>query len=159
MQFTDRDQRRLILTLCRYIHEQNARMNNYMARLVSKERQKQTLKVSAENALKVCGNFARNQRSKNLSRAYFSQLDNLITLHQRKYDKLCTVKKSMLDKMFPKPGETEPEIRFEGFTDPWEQRKLGEVAHRLTEKPGNEFDVMADSLGSLWRGPVYFNNR
>ena len=54
-------------------------------------------------------------------------LDNLITLHQRKYDKLCTVKKSMLDKMFPKPGETEPEIRFEGFTDPWEQRKLGEL--------------------------------
>ena len=56
-----------------------------------------------------------------------SSLDNLITLHQRKYDKLCTVKKSMLDKMFPKPGETEPEIRFEGFTDPWEQRKLGEL--------------------------------
>jgi len=54
-------------------------------------------------------------------------IDNLITLHQRKYDKLCTVKKSMLDKMFPKPGETEPEIRFEGFTDPWEQRKLGEL--------------------------------
>ena len=54
-----------------------------------------------------------------------SQLDHLITLHQRKCDKLCTVKKSMLDKMFPKPGETEPEIRFEGFTDPWEQRKLG----------------------------------
>ena len=53
-------------------------------------------------------------------------LDSLITLHQRKYDKLCTVKKSMLDKMFPKPGETEPEIRFEGFTDPWEQRKLGD---------------------------------
>ena len=57
-------------------------------------------------------------------------IDSLITLHQRKYDKLCTVKKSMLDKMFPKPGETEPEIRFEGFTDPWEQRKLGEVATR-----------------------------
>ena len=56
---------------------------------------------------------------------YFTKLDSLITLHQRKYDKLCTVKKSMLDKMFPKPGKTEPEIRFEGFTDPWEQRKLG----------------------------------
>ena len=55
-------------------------------------------------------------------------LDSLITLHQRKHDKLCTVKKSMLDKMFPKPGETEPEIRFEGFTDPWEQRKLGSIA-------------------------------
>ena len=59
---------------------------------------------------------------------YFARLDNLITLHQRKYDKLCAVKKSMLDKMFPKPGETEPEIRFAGFTDPWEQRKLGEIA-------------------------------
>ena len=57
---------------------------------------------------------------------YLDELDSLITLHQRKYDKLCTVKKSMLDKMFPKPGETEPEIRFEGFTDPWEQRKLGD---------------------------------
>ena len=59
---------------------------------------------------------------------FFTDLDSLITLHQRKYDKLCTVKKSMLDKMFPKPGETEPEMRFEGFTDPWEQRKLSEVA-------------------------------
>ena len=60
--------------------------------------------------------------------AALSEIDTLITLHQRKYDKLCTVKKSMLDKMFPKPGETEPDIRFEGFTDPWEQRKLGEIA-------------------------------
>ena len=59
--------------------------------------------------------------------SFFTDIDSLITLHQRKYDKLCTVKKSMLDKMFPKPGETEPEIRFEGFTDPWEQRKLGEL--------------------------------
>ena len=55
------------------------------------------------------------------------ELDSLITLHQRKYDKLCAVKKSMLDKMFPKPGETKPEIRFDGFTDPWEQHKLGEL--------------------------------
>ena len=65
---------------------------------------------------------------------YFARLDSLITLHQRKYDKLCTVKKSMLDKMFPKPGETEPEIRFEGFTDPWEQRKLGEFSKKRTTK-------------------------
>ena len=56
-----------------------------------------------------------------------SKVDHLITLHQRKYDKLCAVKKSMLDKIFPKPGEVEPEIRFAGFTDPWEQRKLGEL--------------------------------
>ena len=59
--------------------------------------------------------------------AFMTSLNTLITLHQRKYDKLCTVKKSMLDKMFPKPGETEPEIRFEGFTDPWEQRKFLDV--------------------------------
>ena len=56
-----------------------------------------------------------------------SHLDSLITLHQRKYDKLCVLKKSMLDKMFPKGGSLYPEIRFAGFTDPWEQRKLGEL--------------------------------
>ena len=55
------------------------------------------------------------------------RLDSLITLHQGKYDKLCVLKKSMLDKMFPKGGSLYPEIRFAGFTDPWEQRKLGEV--------------------------------
>ena len=58
--------------------------------------------------------------------SFFSRLDNLITLHQRKYDKLVIFKKSMLEKMFPKDGESVPEIRFAGFTDPWEQRKLGD---------------------------------
>ena len=55
-------------------------------------------------------------------------LDNLITLHQRKYDKLLNIKKSMLEKMFPKNGSNIPEIRFKGFTDPWEQRKFGDLA-------------------------------
>ena len=59
---------------------------------------------------------------------FFKQLDNLITLHQRKYDKLTNVKKSMLEKMFPKNGSNVPEIRFKGFSDTWEQRKLGELA-------------------------------
>ncbi|MDR4020221.1 restriction endonuclease subunit S [Bifidobacterium sp.] len=59
---------------------------------------------------------------------FFDRLDSLITLHQRKYDKLVIFKKSMLEKMFPKDGESVPEIRFAGFTDPWEQRKLGELA-------------------------------
>ena len=59
---------------------------------------------------------------------YFANLDNLITLHQRKYDKLTRVKKSMLEKMFPKNGSDVPEIRFMGFTEAWEQRKLGELA-------------------------------
>ena len=66
-----------------------------------------------------------------------SKVDSLITLHQRKYDKLCTVKKSMLDKMFPKPGETEPEIRFEGFTDPWEQRKFSDMYVVNNERNAN----------------------
>ena len=58
---------------------------------------------------------------------YFKNLDNLITLHQHKLDRLKNIKKSMLDKMFPKDGEVVPEIRFKGFTDAWEQRKLGDV--------------------------------
>lgn len=58
----------------------------------------------------------------------FRSLDNLITLHQRKYDKLTKVKKSMLEKMFPKNGANVPEIRFKGFTDAWEQRKSGDIA-------------------------------
>ena len=58
---------------------------------------------------------------------YFANLDHLITLHQRKYDKLTNVKKSMLEKMFPKNGSNVPEIRFKGFTEAWEQRKLGDI--------------------------------
>ena len=57
----------------------------------------------------------------------FRQLDNLITLHQRKYEKLHNIKKSMLEKMFPKNGSNVPEIRFKGFTEAWEQRKFSEL--------------------------------
>ena len=73
--------------------------------------------------------------------AFFDRLDSLITLHQRKYDKLCVLKKSMLDKMFPKGGSLYPEIRFAGFTDPWEQRKLGELYQKNDERN-------TDGLGS-----------
>ena len=58
---------------------------------------------------------------------FFENLDNLITLHQREYEKLHNIKKSMLEKMFPKNGSNVPEIRFKGFTEAWEQRKLGDV--------------------------------
>ena len=79
--------------------------------------------------------------------SFFSNLDDLITLHQRKYDKLVILKKSMLEKMFPKDGESVPEIRFAGFTDPWEQRKLGEIADKVTEKnlDGNITEVLTNS--------------
>ena len=61
---------------------------------------------------------------------YFSLIDHLITLHQRKYDKLVNVKKSMLEKMFPCDGKIVPDIRFSGFTEDWEQRKVREIADR-----------------------------
>ena len=71
---------------------------------------------------------------------YFANLDHLITLHQRKCDELKKVKKFMLQKMFPKKGEKNPEIRFDGFTNDWEQRKLGEIADKVSEKnKNNEF--------------------
>ena len=61
---------------------------------------------------------------------YFTALDSLITLHQRKFEKLTNVKKSMLEKMFPQNGSSYPEIRFKGFTDPWEQRKVSDLAEK-----------------------------
>ena len=67
---------------------------------------------------------------------YLEQLDNLITLHQRKFEKLTNVKKSMLEKMFPQNGSSYPEIRFKGFTDPWEQRKLGDIGETYTGLSG-----------------------
>ena len=66
--------------------------------------------------------------------AYFRNLDNLITLHQRKYDKLQVLKKAMLEKMFPKNGCSVPEIRFKGFTDAWEQRKFSDITFPAGEK-------------------------
>ena len=71
--------------------------------------------------------------------ALFAKLDSLITLHQRKVDKLKTVKQSLLEKMFPREGENVPEIRFEGFTDPWEQRKLGELYEKAGRKNSGEY--------------------
>ena len=79
-------------------------------------------------------------------------LDDLITLHQRKYDKLVVFKKSMLEKMFPKDGESVPEIRFAGFTDPWEQRKLGElvvIERGGSPRPIDEY-ITDDTNGLNW---------
>ena len=85
----------------------------------------------------------------------FSSLDNLITLHQRKYDQLAVLKKALLDKMFPRDGSAVPEVRFAGFTDPWEQRKLGELATRITamsseaELPRVEYEDINSGQGTL----------
>ena len=76
---------------------------------------------------------------------FFAKLDSLITLHQRKYDKLVVFKKTMLEKMFPKDGESVPEIRFAGFTDPWEQRKLSELLLERDEQApqSDQYPLMA----------------
>ena len=78
---------------------------------------------------------------------FFSRLDSLITLHQRKHDKLVVLKKTMLEKMFPKEGESVPEVRFAGFTDPWEQRKLGDIAEKVLAKnlDGSITEVLTNS--------------
>ena len=79
--------------------------------------------------------------------SFFGRLDSLITLHQRKYDKLCVLKKSMLDKMFPKGGSLYPEIRFAGFTDPWEQRKLGELFEESDERASDR-EILSVSVAN-----------
>ena len=117
--------------------EQDARMNNYMHPLVNKGA-KNDMKVSAENALKGQIVFPDIKEQRTISE-FFRNLDTLITLHQRKYEKLVNIKKSMLDKMFPKNGASVPEIRFKGFTDLWEQREFEEIAVRSS--------VMSDKKG------------
>ena len=77
---------------------------------------------------------------------YFRNLDNLITLHQRKYDKLTNVKKLMLEKMFPKNGSNVPEIRFKGFTEAWEQRKFSDITFPAGEKNKDNLPLESYSI-------------
>ena len=82
---------------------------------------------------------------------YFTALDHLITLHQRKCDEAKQLKKFMLQKMFPENGEKNPKIRFEGFTDDWEQRKLGDVCSRVQGNDGRmELPTLTISAGNGW---------
>ena len=95
--------------------------------------------------------------------AYFNQLDHLITLHQRKCEETKKLKKYMLQKMFPQNGQTVPEIRFAGFTDAWEQRKLSELLYLSSERNDGSYtrdDVLAASLGTeLQKKHIYFGLR
>ena len=106
------------------------------------------LSLSRSNIQKTSVSYPIAVKEQQLIAYYFSQLDNLITLHQRKFEKLTNVKKSMLEKMFPQNGSSYPEIRFKGFTDPWEQRKLGDIADIVgggTPSTGNQ---------SYWDGDI-----
>ena len=92
---------------------------------------------------------------------YLARLDHLITLHQRKYEKLVNIKKSMLDKMFPQNGASVPEIRFKGFTDPWEQRKLGDITVELSEYATQELGLplLTSSRSGLMYQDEYRDSR
>ena len=90
--------------------------------------------------------------------SFFQQLEHLITLHQRKYDKLQVLKKAMLEKMFPKNGSSVPEIRFKGFTDAWEQRKLGDNIVEYTEvtTENNQYPPLTSSRKGIFLQTEYF---
>ena len=93
---------------------------------------------------------------------YFTYLDNFINMHQSKYDKLTNIKRAMLEKMFPKNGADVPEIRFKGFSDAWEWRKLGELVDRVVRKNTNNESSLPLTISAqygLVDQVTYFNNR
>lgn len=139
----------------------NAGMNpNFFRYLILDENFKHHLELSSpggagrnrvlklSDMLEYKMNFPSEAEQKKIA-AYFDDLDNLITLHQRKCDETKKLKKYMLQKMFPQNGSKVPEIRFKGFTDEWEQRKLFEIALQTygggTPKTANE---------EFWKGNI-----
>ena len=127
--------------------ESDFRMNSYMHPLVNKGA-KNDMKVSDANALKGPVFFPKIEEQIVISQ-YFNSLDHLITLHQRKCDEVKTLKKYMLQKMFPQNEQKVPEIRFEGFTEAWEQRKLGDISEIKTGPFGSTLhadDYVSDGI-------------
>lgn len=109
--------------LMRKILQRSTKSSTMMHDLVVQDFLNEKFSVPSLKEQKAIGNFLRT-------------IDSLLTLHQRKYEKLLNIKKSMLEKMFPKEGEVVPEIRFKGFTGAWEQRKLGNLGETYTGLSG-----------------------
>lgn len=124
--------------------EQNARMNNYMHPLVNKGA-KNDMKVSSENALKGIVCFPSYNEQKEIA-DFFVALDNRITLQQQKIDKLKSLKLACLEKMFPKEGETVPEIRFKGFEGPWEKKCFSDITYFSGEKNKDNLPLESYSI-------------
>ena len=112
--------------------ELNSRLNNYLRPLVNKG-SKNDMKVSNENALKGLVIFPGLEEQRKIS-TFLAQLNNTITLQQRKLNSLQKLQKRLLQKMFPKKGENITEIRFPEFSDAWKQRKLSDISEKITEK-------------------------
>ena len=112
------------------------------------------LSLSKTNVQKTTVKYPKDKAEQQKIADCFRRIDALITLHQRKYEKLVNIKKSMLDKMFPQNGASVPEIRFKGFTDPWEQRKLGDLC---VEFRSGEF-ISASDITETGEYPVFGGN-
>ena len=112
------------------------------------------LNISADDFFDIDTTMPEDKAEQEKIGRLLKKLDTLITLHQRKYERLVNIKKSMLDKMFPKNGASVPEIRFKGFTDPWEQRKLGEICDFITK------GATPTTYGFSWQpdGVPFFRN-
>ena len=89
---------------------------------------------------------------------YFANLDNIITLHQRKLEKLKEYKKGMLQKMFPKNGEKVPEVRFPGFDGEWEERKLGDVAIFINGRAYSQEELLSSGKYKVLRVGNFYTN-
>ena len=112
------------------------------------------LNISAEDFFDIDLSVPKDVVEQKQIGAFIRQLDDLITLHQRKYDKLQVLKKAMLEKMFPKNGSSVPEIRFKGFTDAWEQRKAKDLCSISTGK-SNTQDRVDDGIYPFYvRSPI-----
>ena len=120
------------------------------------------LSLSRSNILKTYIQHPAGQTEQQQISTYFRQIDGLIDLYQRKYVQLCSIRKSMLEKMFPKEGADAPEIRFAGFTGAWERRRLGELVERIVRKNTNHESSLPLTISAQY-GLVdqitYFNNR
>lgn len=111
--------------------------------------------LSMENVRKFKLNLPNLKEQKEIGKL-FNKIDNLITLHQRKYDRLVNVKRALLDKMFPKNGEVVPKLRFKGFTDAWEQCSFENIFYY--ERP-DEYIVESDKYSNQFNIPVLTANK
>ena len=122
-------------------------------------------KINKEEIGKCMISIAPQKREQEQIGCFFENLDNLITLHQRKCDELKIYKKGLLQQMFPQPGEAFPHVRFPGFTDPWEQRKFGDIGsvsmckRIFKEETSVEGDIPFYKIGTFGSEPDAFISR
>jgi len=113
------------------------------------------LSLSKTNVQKTTVKYPKDKAEQQKIADCLRRIDTLITLHQRKYEKLVNIKKSMLNKMFPPNGASVPEIRFKDSTDPWEQRKLDEIANFSKGVGYSKNDLCEEGTPIILYGRLY----